>query len=167
MKGPVAPPGRRVGDANGGHAVLHRDAVGTGEGTEVAVERAVLLHDDDHVADLVDARRYDIGARRATGDPLDVCGRCPQADKTRHHQHRGPGQGVGPAPHPERVPAAGGTPTRAASGSQWGRKRIHTAGMLGRSLRRRTITTGHGVPRSVPRLPTAPGQDDTGARDLH
>ena len=36
-------------------AVLHGDPVGAGEGAEVGVEGAVLLHDHDHVLDLVDA----------------------------------------------------------------------------------------------------------------
>ena len=36
------------------HAVLHRDPVGVGIGAEEGVEGAVLLHDHDHVADLVD-----------------------------------------------------------------------------------------------------------------
>ena len=44
----------RVGIADRRHAVLHRDPVGAGVRAEVGVERAVLLHDDHDVADLVD-----------------------------------------------------------------------------------------------------------------
>jgi len=44
----------RIGDANRRRAVLHRDPVGAGVRPEVGVERAVLLHDDHDVADLVD-----------------------------------------------------------------------------------------------------------------
>jgi len=43
------------GIADDGRAVRHGDAVGAGVGPEVAVERAVLLHDHDDVLDLVDA----------------------------------------------------------------------------------------------------------------
>src|SRR4029077_1867685 len=43
----------RIGHANGRHAALHRDPVGTRVDAEVGVERPVLLHDDDHVLDLV------------------------------------------------------------------------------------------------------------------
>src|SRR5579884_1591231 len=50
-----------VGDADGELAVLGGEAVGAGEGAEVGVEGAVLLHDDDDVLDLVDA----LGGRRA------------------------------------------------------------------------------------------------------
>jgi hypothetical protein len=39
----------------GGDTVGHGDSVGAGEGAEVAVERSIFLHDDDHVFDLVDA----------------------------------------------------------------------------------------------------------------
>ena len=45
---------RGVGIADGRHPVLHGDPVGARIGAEVGVERAVLLHDDHDVADLVD-----------------------------------------------------------------------------------------------------------------
>ena len=46
-----------VRDAHLGHPVLlHGDAVGSREGAEVGVEGAVLLHDDDDVLDLRQAR---------------------------------------------------------------------------------------------------------------
>src|SRR5579884_3863706 len=54
----------RVWNADGGDAVLHGDAVGTGEGAEVAVEGSVLLHDDDDVLDLVDTVLRSIGGSR-------------------------------------------------------------------------------------------------------
>ena len=49
------------------HAVPHRDPVGVRIGAEEGVEGAVLLHDHDHVLDLVDAVRAGDGglARRA------------------------------------------------------------------------------------------------------
>jgi hypothetical protein len=65
--GPVAAAGRRVGYADGGDAVAHRNAVGSGKGTEVAVERAVLLHDHDDVLDLVDALGHAACRRTAAG----------------------------------------------------------------------------------------------------
>ena len=43
-----------IGDADRRDAVRHRDPVGARERPEVAVERAVLLHDHDDVLDLVD-----------------------------------------------------------------------------------------------------------------
>ena len=43
--------------AHGRHAVLHRDPVCVRIGAEEGVERAVLLHDHDHVLDHVDAVR--------------------------------------------------------------------------------------------------------------
>ena len=48
------------------HAVLHRDPVGVRVRAEEGVEGAVLLHDHDHVADLVDAavRSRTANARR-------------------------------------------------------------------------------------------------------
>jgi hypothetical protein len=60
-----APPRLGVGVADGGDAVRHGDAVGAGIGAEVAVERAILLHDNDDVLDLVDAARDERG--RMTG----------------------------------------------------------------------------------------------------
>ena len=47
----------RVGDADGRSPPMPRDAVGAGKRPEVVVERAVLLHDDDDVLDLLDAVR--------------------------------------------------------------------------------------------------------------
>ena len=62
---------RRIGDADRRHAVLHRDAVRARERAEVAVEGAVLLHDHDHVLDLVDAGidRHPIRARAGARHP--------------------------------------------------------------------------------------------------
>jgi hypothetical protein len=55
-----------VRHADGRRAVAHRDAVGAGVGAEVGVEGAVLLHDHDHVPDLVDAvEPVDLGRRKA------------------------------------------------------------------------------------------------------
>jgi hypothetical protein len=45
----------RIREAGGRSRSLPRDAVRAWEGPEVVVERAVLLHDDDHVLDRVDA----------------------------------------------------------------------------------------------------------------
>ena len=61
----------RVGHAHRGLPVLHGDAVRAGIRAEVGVERAVLLHDDDHVLDLVDPRGNHIMAGRAARDLLD------------------------------------------------------------------------------------------------
>src|SRR5215813_6456425 len=47
----------RVRDAHGGHAMVHRDPGRARVGPEVGVERPVLLHDHDHVLDLVNALR--------------------------------------------------------------------------------------------------------------
>ena len=62
--GTVAAAGR-VRHADRGHPMAHRDAVRPGIGAEVTVVRPVLLHDDDHVLDLVDALRHHIAAQRA------------------------------------------------------------------------------------------------------
>ena len=43
----------RIGNANGRNAVAHRNAVRAGKRSEVGIERAVLLHDDDDVPNLV------------------------------------------------------------------------------------------------------------------
>ncbi len=40
--------------ADGGDTVLHRNAIGPGIGSEVGVERAIFLHNDYDVLDLVD-----------------------------------------------------------------------------------------------------------------
>src|SRR5579884_1207621 len=48
--------GPRVVNANCWHAVLHRYTVGTRKRTEVTVERAVFLHNNDNVFDFVNAR---------------------------------------------------------------------------------------------------------------
>ena len=50
--------------------VAHRDAVRAGVGPEVAVERPVLLHHDDHVLDLVDPGGHQVRAVRAAADDL-------------------------------------------------------------------------------------------------
>ena len=52
----------RVRGANGRNAGRHRNAVGPWKRSEVRIEGAVLLHDDDHVPDLVNA-----GERRRAG----------------------------------------------------------------------------------------------------
>ncbi len=83
VEGLVTATPRWVGDTNGGHAVLHRDAVGAGERPEIAVERAVLLHHDDHMADLVDAGRDDIGAGRPPAHFLDGASHADMARGTR------------------------------------------------------------------------------------
>ncbi len=71
--GPVAiragAPARRIRHADRRHPVAHRDAVRPGIGPEVGVERPVLLHHDDHVLDLVDARRHHVGTGRPARDP--------------------------------------------------------------------------------------------------
>jgi hypothetical protein len=43
-----------VWNANDRNAIVHRDAVGAAIRPEVTIERAVLLHDDNDVLDLVD-----------------------------------------------------------------------------------------------------------------
>ena len=60
-------PGPGVGVADRGHAVLHRYALGSGEGPEVVVKGAVLLHDHDHMLDLVDAARLRLLRGRGAG----------------------------------------------------------------------------------------------------
>src|SRR5262249_16679787 len=50
-------------------AVLHWDSRRAWVGSEVGVERAVLLHHDDHVLDLVDARWDWISSGRVTSRP--------------------------------------------------------------------------------------------------
>ena len=62
--------GQRVGHADGGLTALHRDPVGARVDAEVRVERPVLLHDDDHVLDLV----YALQGRRGRGDSLRSLG---------------------------------------------------------------------------------------------
>jgi hypothetical protein len=47
----------RIGHAHGEAAVSARQTVGSRVRPEIGVERAVLLHDHDHVADLVDPYR--------------------------------------------------------------------------------------------------------------
>ena len=54
----------RVGYAHGELTVPGRDPVGSGVGAEERVERPVLLHDDDDVADLADAARREGRMRR-------------------------------------------------------------------------------------------------------
>jgi hypothetical protein len=49
--------GLGVGKADSRDTVLHGDAVGTGIGSKVVVEGAILLHDHDDVLDLVDRGR--------------------------------------------------------------------------------------------------------------
>jgi len=44
-----------VRHAHGRHPVPHGDAVSSRIGSEVAVERPVLLHDDDHMLDFVNS----------------------------------------------------------------------------------------------------------------
>ena len=56
VEGTYAPVRERIGDAHRRPAVLHRKPVRAREGAEVRVERAVLLHDHDHLLDRVDAR---------------------------------------------------------------------------------------------------------------
>jgi hypothetical protein len=48
--------GLRIGRADGWYAIFHREAIGARIGAEVAVERAILLHDDHDMLDLVNAR---------------------------------------------------------------------------------------------------------------
>src|SRR5439155_24429852 len=50
-----------IGHAHRRHSVSHRDAGRAREGPEVAVERAVLLHDHDYVLDGVDRDRATAG----------------------------------------------------------------------------------------------------------
>src|SRR3989440_7147105 len=56
--------GQGIGHADRGDTVVPGDAVGAGIGAKVAVEGAVLLHDDNHVLDGVDA-----AGRRPAGGP--------------------------------------------------------------------------------------------------
>ena len=55
--GPLAAPRQRIRRANGRHAVAHRNPVRAGKRAEIRIERTVLLHDHDHVPDLVNAAR--------------------------------------------------------------------------------------------------------------
>jgi len=80
--------GERVGDANRELTTLVRQAVRAGVGAEVLVEAPVLLHDHDHVLDLVnpDAWLDRRGGRRrhrqlgaATGDSDDEDCDCKRA----------------------------------------------------------------------------------------
>src|SRR5262249_2030436 len=65
-----------IGDAHRRDARAHRDAVGTGERAEVAIERTGLLHDDDYVVDLSlrtshlmpEIRSAEIAGPRSLGD---------------------------------------------------------------------------------------------------
>jgi hypothetical protein len=50
----LAAAGPRIVDADREVPVLRGDPIGAGEGAEVRVERAVLLHDHHHVPDPVD-----------------------------------------------------------------------------------------------------------------
>ena len=66
-----APAVRGIGDAHPG-----RDPVGARERSEIAVERAVLLHDDHDVPDLVDpGQRRDLDLQRGRGGPEVLNGR--------------------------------------------------------------------------------------------
>ncbi len=42
-----------AGVANRRNTVAHRNSVGSGKSAEVMIERAILLHDDDHMMDLM------------------------------------------------------------------------------------------------------------------
>ena len=90
-----------------------RDAVGTGERAEVVIERAVLLHDEHEVVDVLDAgRRVDASRRRRGGGGLDRRrhggGDDPQDDE-RQQDAEGAGHGIAHAtrsPGPLREPLA-------------------------------------------------------------
>lgn len=58
--------GLRIRDADGGLRTVHGKAVGAGIGTEIRVKRAILLQNDDHVADLVNPGRARSWRRLAT-----------------------------------------------------------------------------------------------------
>ena len=71
--GVVVGPGTRalwVRQAHRRRPVLHGNAVRPWVGAEVVIERPVLLHDDDHVLDLVDARF--VARRRRVRRPLHL-----------------------------------------------------------------------------------------------
>src|SRR5207248_1281462 len=55
--GTQASTGSRIWNADRGFAVPHRDPVCAWVRAEIGVERAVLLHDHDHVPDLMDPHR--------------------------------------------------------------------------------------------------------------
>src|SRR5581483_6401194 len=55
--------GGRIRHAHRGDAICHRDTICSREGTEVAIEGAVLLHDHDDVLDLVDPDGLSVGMR--------------------------------------------------------------------------------------------------------
>ena len=78
--GLVAALGSGIGHAHRELAVLGRDAVRPGVGAEERIERPVLLHDDDHVADLVNPGRH----RGGRGDGGRRLARA--AGQARHHQ---------------------------------------------------------------------------------
>ena len=79
------------GHAHGRHAATHRDPVGAGEGAEVIVERPVLLHHDDHVADLVDAiGAVHGGADEPCSSPAGSTGRSCRCSSTRPRSPRAP-----------------------------------------------------------------------------
>ena len=69
--GHLAETGLRIRHADVGAPVVHRDPVRAGEGPEVGIERAVLLHDHDDVLDLVDAF---VGYGAVRGQPGDEWG---------------------------------------------------------------------------------------------
>ena len=75
----------RIGHAHGGMTVAHGDPVGARIGAEVGVKRAVLLHHDDHVPDLVNACLVRHGRLlRALGrDRGEHRGHCTHRDRDR------------------------------------------------------------------------------------
>ena len=77
--GLVAALGSWIGHADRELAVLDRDAVRPGVGPEERIERPVLLHDDDDMADLVDPGRH--RGRRGRARRLARA-----AGQARHHQ---------------------------------------------------------------------------------
>ena len=79
---------RRHGYAHRWHAIRHRNAVGARVGAEVAVERPVLLFDDDDVLDLVDTRGHEVVARRAAAHPFGGGRRLGGRGAARAERHR-------------------------------------------------------------------------------
>ena len=80
-----------VARADGRHAVTAGDPVGAGERAEVAVKRAVLLHDHDEVPDLVDPGReprlrFAVRLLPAVGRRLGVRVLAAREHRAEHHR---------------------------------------------------------------------------------
>ena len=79
-----------IGDTHRRHALAHRDTIDTGKRSEGAIERTVLLHDDDDLVELPlrtshltsEIRSAEIGCPPALGDQLYEHGHEPDGEHT-------------------------------------------------------------------------------------